>query len=123
VLLGAFAAVAFVLAVGGLYGLMAFAVGQREHEFALRQALGATRKRIAQRVLGAGVAIGGAGIAAGLVLSLAGANLLGNHLYGVAASDPATLASVAALLLATIAAACLAPARRACRVAPREVLG
>jgi predicted permease len=123
VLLGAFAAVAFVLAVGGLYGLMAFAVGQREHEFALRQALGATRKRIAQRVLGAGVAIGGAGIAAGLVLSLAGARLLGNHLYGVAASEPATLAGVAALLLATIAAACLAPAPRACRVAPREVLG
>jgi len=123
ILLGAFAAVAFTLAVGGLYGLMAFAVGQREHEFALRQALGATRRGIAQLVLRAGLAIGGAGIAAGLALALAGTRVLGSQLYGVGASDPLTLGGVAALLLGTVAVACLAPARRACRVAPREVLG
>jgi len=123
VLLGAFAAVAFALAVGGLYGLMAFAVGQREHEFALRQALGATRERIARLVLGAGLAIGGAGIVAGLALALAGTRVLGSQLYGVGANDPLTLAAVAALLLVTVAFACLAPARRACKVAPREALG
>lgn len=122
VLLGAFAVVAFALAVGGLYGLMAFAVGQREHEFALRQALGATRERIARLVLGTGLAIGGAGIVAGLALALAGTRVLGSQLYGVGASDPTTLAGVAALLLGTVAFACFAPARRACRVAPREAL-
>ncbi|HEY0180601.1 MAG TPA: ABC transporter permease, partial [Dokdonella sp.] len=71
VLLAAFAAVAFVLAVGGLYGLMAFAVGQRGHEFALRQALGATRRGIARLVLRNGLAIGAAGVVLGLGLALA----------------------------------------------------
>lgn len=123
ILLGAFAVVAFALAVGGLYGLMAFAVGQREHEFALRQALGASRERIARLVLGAGIAIGGAGIVAGLVLALAGTRVLASQLHGVGTSDPLTLVSVAALLLGTVVFACLVPARRACRVAPREVLG
>jgi len=123
VLLGAFAVVAFALAVGGLYGLMAFAVGQREHEFALRQALGATRERITRLVLGAGLLLGGIGVAVGIALSLAGARVLGSQLYGVGANDPLTLATVAALLLGTVAFACLAPARRACKVAPREALG
>ncbi len=121
-LLGAFAAVAFTLAVGGLYGLMAFAVGQREHEFALRQALGATRKRVARLVLGNGLAIGGIGVAAGLALALAGARAIGAQLYGVAATDPLTLAGVAILLLGTILLACLVPARKACAVAPRDAL-
>jgi predicted permease len=121
-LLGAFAAVAFVLAVGGLYGLMAFAVGQREHEFALRQALGATRERVARLVLGNGLAIGGAGVLAGLALALAGARAIGTELYGVAATDPLTLAGVAFLLLGTILLACLVPARKACAVAPRDAL-
>lgn len=123
VLLGAFAVVAFTLAVGGLYGLMAFAIGQRTHEFALRQALGATRARIAGLVFGNGLAIGGLGIAAGLALALAGTRALTGLLYGVGSSDPLTLAGVAALLLGTIAVACLAPARRACAIAPRETLG
>jgi putative ABC transport system permease protein len=112
-----------VLAVGGLYGLMAVAVGQREHEFALRQALGATRERVARLVLGSGLAIGGAGVAAGIAITLAGSRVLGSQLYGVAATDPVTLLAVAALLLGTILLACLVPARHACAVAPREALG
>jgi predicted permease len=123
VLLGAFATVAFVLAVGGLYGLMAFAVGQREHEFALRQALGATRGQVARLVLGSGLAIGVAGVAAGVALSLASARVVGSQLYGVAATDPATLAGVAALLLGTILVACFVPARRASAIEPRDALG
>jgi predicted permease len=122
VLLGAFAATAFALAVGGLYGLMAFAVGQREHEFALRQALGATRKRVAQLVLGSGLAIGASGVAAGIVLALAGSRVLGSQLFGVDATDPLTLAGVATLLLGTILLACIVPARHACAIAPREAL-
>jgi predicted permease len=122
VLLGAFATVAFALAVGGLYGLMAFAVGQREHEFALRQALGATRERVARLVLGSGLAIGACGVAAGVALALAGSRLVGSQLYGVAATDPLTLAGVAVLLLGTILLACIVPARHACAIAPREAL-
>jgi predicted permease len=121
-LLGAFAAVAFALAAGGLYGLMAFAIGQRTHEFALRQALGATRTRIAGLVFGSGLAIGGLGIAAGLGLALSGTRAAGRLLYGVSPHDPATLAGVALLLGATLLAACALPARRACAIAPREAL-
>jgi predicted permease len=123
VLLGAFATVAFVLAVGGLYGLMAFAVGQRGHEFALRQALGATRGQVARLVLGSGLAIGAAGVAAGIALALASARIVGSQLYGVAATDPMTLAGVAILLLGTILVACFVPARRASAIAPRDALG
>ena len=121
-LLGGFAAVALVLAVGGLYGLMAFAVGQREHEFALRQALGATRPRIAALVLRHGLAIGGLGVIAGLLGALVGARALGSLLYGIGARDAGTLAGVGLLLLATVLLACLLPARRACTVAPADVL-
>lgn len=123
VLLGSFALVALVLASSGLYGLMAFTVGRRENEFALRQALGASRRSIAQLVLGSGLRTGGLGVAIGLALSLAGAQLLRGLLYGVPANDPLTLSAVSALLLATILLACLMPARRACAVAPREALG
>ncbi len=122
ILLGAFAAIAFVLAVGGLYGLMAFTVGQREHEFAVRQALGSTRRRIARLVLGNGLAIGSAGIGVGLALALAGASAARGILYGVPASDPLTLAGVSVLLLATLLLACVLPARRASAIAPREAL-
>jgi len=121
-LLGAFAVVAFVLAVGGLYGLMAFAVGQREHEFALRQALGATRERVARLVLGNGLAIGATGVIAGLAIALAGARAIGTQLYGITATDPLTLAGVAVLLLGTILLACVVPARKACAIAPRDAL-
>lgn len=122
VLLGSFALLALVLASSGLYGLMAFTVGRRENEFALRQALGASRSRIARLVLGSGLRTGGLGVAIGLVLSLAGAQLLRGLLYGVPANDPVTLAAVGLLLLATILLACLLPALRACAVAPREAL-
>ena len=122
ILLGAFAAIAFVLAVGGLYGLMAFTVGQREHEFAVRQALGSTRRRIARLVLGNGLAIGCSGVVIGLALALVGARAAGSVLYGVPAGDPLTLAAVSVLLLVTLLLACVLPARRASAIAPREAL-
>ncbi len=103
-------------------GSWRFAVGQREHEFALRQALGATRERVARLVLGSGLAIGASGVAAGIALALAGSRLLGSQLYGVNAIDPLTLAGVSTLLLGTILLACIVPARHACAVAPREAL-
>jgi ABC-type antimicrobial peptide transport system permease subunit len=121
-LLGAFAAIALVLAVGGVYGLMAFAVGQRRHEFAVRAALGADARRIARLVLGGALAIGAGGIALGLALALLGAGALRGFLYGVPPSDPAVLAGASALLLVTLLLACLLPVRRACAIAPREAL-
>ncbi|MEO6690306.1 MAG: ADOP family duplicated permease [Dokdonella sp.] len=122
ILLGAFAAVAFVLATGGLYGLMAFVVGQRKHEFALRQALGSSRNRVARLVLGSGLRIGASGIAIGILAALIGARAAGTLLDGMPASDPLTLAGVSLLLLLTLLLACLLPARSACTVAPREAL-
>jgi predicted permease len=122
-LLGAFSAVALVLAIGGLYGLMAFAVGLREQEFAVRQALGASRRQIARLVLGSGLRVGAAGVAVGLLAALAGTRVLASHLYGIPPHDLVTLAGVSAILLATLSFACLVPARRACAVAPRAVLG
>lgn len=122
-LFGAFATIAFVLAVGGLYGLMAFAVGQREHEFALRQALGSSRRGIATLVLGGGLRIGAAGIALGVLIALVGARAVRGLLYGVPADDPLTLIGVSVLLLGTLLLACLLPARRACAIAPRDALG
>ena len=122
-LLGAFAGVAFVLAIGGLYGLMAFAVGQREHEFALRQALGSSRRGIAALVLGRGLRIGAVGVALGVLAALSGARAVRGLLYGVPASDPVTLFGVSVLLLGTLLLACLLPARRACATNPRDALG
>ena len=118
----AFAVIALALAVGGLYGLMAFSVGQRQHEFALRQALGADRGRVMRLVLRNGLGIGAAGVVAGLALALAGSRLATNLLYGVAGTDPLTLCGVAVLLLGTILLACLLPARRASAIAPGEAL-
>jgi predicted permease len=122
VLLAAFASIALALAVGGLYGLMAFSVGQRRHEFALRQALGANRGRVVRLVLRSGLTIGAAGVIAGLALALAGSRLATSLLYGVASTDPLTFAGVAVLLLGTILLACLLPARRASEIAPGEAL-
>jgi predicted permease len=122
ILIGVFACVAFVLAVGGLYGLMAFAVGQRTHEFALRQAMGASRSAIARLVLGNGLRIGAGGIALGVIAAVFAARSAQGLLYGVPATDLVTLGGVSALLMLTTLLACLLPSRRACAVAPRDVL-
>ncbi len=121
-LLGTFACVAFVLAVSGLYALMAFAVGQRQSEFALRQALGSTRKRIAQLVLKGGMRIGAGGVLIGLILAIASARVTGNLVHGAPSLNIPTLIGVCALLLITLLLACLLPARRASAVAPRDSL-
>lgn len=122
ILLGSFAGVAFTLAVSGLYGLMAFAVGQRQGEFALRQALGSTRKRIARLVVEGGMRIGIAGVVLGVIGAIALARMAGNRVHGVPAVDVPTLLGVCIVLLITLLLACLLPARRASAVAPRDAL-
>jgi putative ABC transport system permease protein len=121
-LLGTFAAVAFTLAVSGLYGLMAFAVGQRQGEFALRQALGSTRKRIASMVLEGGMRIGIGGVLLGAIAAVLLARVAGSVVHGVPAVELSTVIAVCALLLLTLLLACLLPARRASAVAPRDAL-
>jgi putative ABC transport system permease protein len=121
-LIANFAAVALLLAVLGVYGVMAFLVAQRTHEIGLRIALGAGRFDILRMVLGEGVRLS----AIGLALGLAGAYLVGramqSMLYGVKALDLTAFVSVAALLLASAIAACCIPARRATSVDPAIAL-
>ncbi|MBL0165171.1 MAG: ABC transporter permease [Xanthomonadales bacterium] len=121
-LLGTFACVAFTLAVSGLYGLMAFAVGQRQSEFALRQALGSTRERIARLVVEGGMRIGVSGVVLGVIAAVVAARMAGRVLQGVPPIDIPSLLGVCALLLVTLLLACLLPARRASAVPPRDAL-
>ncbi|HKE46796.1 MAG TPA: ABC transporter permease [Rhodanobacteraceae bacterium] len=117
-----FSAVALVLAMVGLYGLIAYSVAQRKVEIGVRMSLGANRLRVLQMVLGQGLALVGVGLLLGVVGSLALSRVLGSLLYGVGPHDPLVLGTVALVLLATGAIACTVPALRAARVAPLEAL-
>jgi putative ABC transport system permease protein len=114
-LLGLFAAVAVVLALLGVYGVLSYSVNRRTHEFGIRLALGATPGTVRRLVLLRGLALASAGVGIGLVAALALARVLESLLFEVSASDPFTLIVVAALFLACAALACALPARRATR--------
>ena len=117
-LLGAFGALALILATLGLYGVMAYAVAQRTREIGIRIALGATQHGVLGMVVGEGMKMAAAGIVIGLALSAALTRFIARFLYGVTATDLATFVAVAALLTAVAAAASFIPARRATRVDP-----
>ncbi len=112
------AAMALMIAMAGLYGVLCYVVAQRAAELAIRMALGATRGAIFGLVLGRGMALGAAGIGAGLLLSLATARFLRGLLFQLAPWDPLTLAGAALAVLAVAAAASFAPALRATRADP-----
>src|SRR5262249_57806157 len=95
VLLGSFAAAAILLACVGLYGTISYTVNVRRREVGLRLALGAMRTQVAGQFVGSGMAVAGIGCAAGLLISVAFTRLLAGMLYGVSATDPATLGAVA----------------------------
>ncbi|HEV3196589.1 MAG TPA: ABC transporter permease, partial [Bryobacteraceae bacterium] len=111
--IGGFAAIGLVLAMVGVFSVMAYAVSVRRREIGIRMALGAQRGQILGMVLRKGLALVAAGIVIGLAASLGLTRLLASQLWGVAANDPWTLAGVTAVLASTTLAACWLPARRA----------
>jgi predicted permease len=122
VLLASFAALALVLASIGLYGVLAYAVSQRSREIGLRIALGASTGSVVRMILGRGVALVVAGLGIGLALAWAGTRAMTNLLYGVAATDLTTFASVVGLLATVGLVASGLPAIRAARLDPITVL-
>jgi putative ABC transport system permease protein len=121
-LAGAFAILALTLAAIGLYGVLAYTVSQRTTEIGVRMALGATASEVFRLVIGEGLRLTAAGLAFGIVGSLAVGRLLATMLFGVGPADPRILAGTAAVLVAAAAFACVIPARRATRVDPMIAL-
>jgi putative ABC transport system permease protein len=121
-LVGGFAALAVLLASIGIYGLLAYMVGQRSQEIGVRMALGARRNDILKLFLLKGVALAGVGIVAGMVVSASTASMMASLLYGVRPHDLAVFLIVPLLLLAVAALASYLPARRATKVNPLVAL-
>jgi predicted permease len=116
--LGILGTLALVLAAVGMYGVMAYHVTARTREIGIRMAVGAQPADVFRLVIGQGVRVTLAGIAAGLILSAMAARLLANLLYGVSPTDAATWAAAVAVWLIVAPLACWLPARRATRVEP-----
>jgi predicted permease len=121
-LAGGFAAIAFLLSIVGLYGVVAYSVGQRTREIGVRMALGAQRAGVYRLVLGEAAWMVGAGTVAGLICAVAAGLLMRGLLFGVEAWDAPTLATAAAVLVVSALLASYIPARRAASVNPIEVL-
>jgi putative ABC transport system permease protein len=121
-LLEIFAALALLLAAIGSYGVLAYMVTERRREIGIRMALGADRGSVLKMVLSQGLGLTVAGLVIGLIAALALSRVLASMLFGIAPTDPATLAVVAVLMLAVALAACYLPARTATRVDPMIAL-
>jgi len=117
-LVAGFAGGALLLASIGIYGLLAYMVGQRSREIGLRLALGAQRADVLRLVLGKGVVLAGLGIVAGVIFSASTASMMASLLYGVRPYDPAVFLMVPLLLLVVAIAASYIPAWRATKVDP-----
>jgi predicted permease len=121
-LLGAFAAVALVLSITGVYAMLAFTIVERRREIAVRIALGATPSAVVRLLVGGGFALALAGAAIGLAASVALTRVLQSLLYEVTPTDPWTFAGATVVLLLAAAAACYVPARKTGRGDPLEIL-
>jgi ABC-type antimicrobial peptide transport system permease subunit len=117
-LLSAFAAIALVLAIVGIYGVTSYLAAQRTNEIGIRMALGAQPQDILHMVIGQGGKMALAGIAIGVTASLACTRLIANQLFRVRPDDPITFVTVAILFALVSVGACYVPARRAMRVDP-----
>jgi predicted permease len=121
-LLTAFAVMAMLLGMVGIYGLLAYSVKRRTSEIGVRIALGASRGHVLGMILWQGLKLSFLGLLIGLLGALALTRVLTSWLYGVSALDPLTFAAVLALLLFITVTACLVPARRAASVDPMRCL-
>jgi predicted permease len=121
-LLGFFGALALGLAAVGIYGVLAYAVSQRSREIGIRMALGASRGNVLRLILGQGMNLALIGLGIGLGVAFAVTRLMSSMLFGVSATDGATVVSVSALLLGVVLAASYLPARRATRIDPIQAI-
>ena len=117
-LIGSFAALALILAMIGLYGLISYSVSQRTRELGIRIALGAQERDVLRLIMGQGARLALVGVAVGIVAGLGLTQLMRSLLFGVSAADPLTFAAVAVALTIVAVAACYVPARRAMMTNP-----
>jgi predicted permease len=122
ILVAVFAGTALLLAMAGIYGVMAYAVTRRTGEFGIRIALGASGGNILRLVLGQGIVTALIGVGIGLAGALALTRTLSSLIFGLSATDPTTLAAVVLLLVIVALLACYLPARRAAHVDPMVAL-
>jgi putative ABC transport system permease protein len=121
-LLNSFAGIGLTLAAIGIYGVIAYSVARRTHEFGVRLALGAAPGDILRLALGSGVRVIAAGVVVGTAGALAVTRLLSSVLFEVKPRDPLTLVATAAVLSAIALMACWLAARRSTAVDPTEAL-
>lgn len=122
VLIGLFATLALLLSAMGVYGVIAYSVGQRRLEFGIRMALGAKPQDLVRGIVRSGMKLAFCGTAFGLALGFAISRFLGSLLYQVSAADPLTFCLASLVGIFAAAAACVLPAWRAARVSPMSAL-
>lgn len=121
-LMGIFGALALILTLVGVYGVLSFQIAQRTQEIGIRLALGATRRDIRYLIVGKAAKMGAAGILIGLLSAFVLTRLMASLLYQVRPTDPAIFASVAILVGVVALVAAYVPSRRAARVDPMVLL-